>query len=504
MAEKTAAAILDSGRMVTDADVLRLLRQWAFRKNKSRRNVLPPGSDFVESDTLGIVATRDGRVCLSKPTRKHANCFKLLAQWLQSNGPCVGRDFAFTSINVNGGYAARAHRDSGNRGPSITKAFGVFSGGALSYWPEDDGALQLEDVTTYPSCTVDTQAAVVLFDGNRCHSVEPFLGERYSLVFFTQSHFSRAPKAELVFLDDNGLGVPTEGDLRFFAGLLAPPKGYGRGAQQQTIRRCLGLAEKPQAISYKTAVLLDTGDALTLILSFVLQVTSIDTLSAVSPRFDSSVHDPASWRNVRVDTAGFRPAGLAAHGHWKLWRFAYLVVVNPWMHMNMGLLMHKRIKCWRWVGNSKFRVVRGHHVLTSQLPVHAAAVNMLVAGRASEAVEVVVANTRDPYEILECLDGEPREGRFCFSAVFTDAPQKGAFAWNAEVLGGNAPPLAALYGFLSLSLFMGKLQLTIDGVIMAVVMTNRRLPADDYFGAIVAAGNKPPEIEAIPCWSTAD
>ena len=58
LAEQTARAILDSGRIVTDSDVLLLLRQWAFRKNKSRKNVLPLGSDHVESDTLGIVATR--------------------------------------------------------------------------------------------------------------------------------------------------------------------------------------------------------------------------------------------------------------------------------------------------------------------------------------------------------------------------------------------------------------------------------------------------------------
>ena len=58
LAEQTAKAILDSGRIVTDADVLLVLRRWAFRKNKSRKNVLHPGSDHVESDTLGIVAAR--------------------------------------------------------------------------------------------------------------------------------------------------------------------------------------------------------------------------------------------------------------------------------------------------------------------------------------------------------------------------------------------------------------------------------------------------------------
>ena len=98
----------------------------------------------------------------------------------------------------------------------MTKSLGPFTGGALSYWPEDDGTLQVEEVSLFPSSTVDTQGSVVLFDGNRCHAVQPFVGERFSLVFFVQSHFSRAPKTELAFLEENGLGVPTEGDLRFF------------------------------------------------------------------------------------------------------------------------------------------------------------------------------------------------------------------------------------------------------------------------------------------------
>ena len=62
LAEQTARSILDSVRIVTDSDVLLVLRQWAFRKNKSRKNVLPLGSDHVESDTLGVVAIR--HLCL--------------------------------------------------------------------------------------------------------------------------------------------------------------------------------------------------------------------------------------------------------------------------------------------------------------------------------------------------------------------------------------------------------------------------------------------------------
>ena len=168
--------------------------------------------------------------------------------------------------------------------------------------------------------------------------------------------------------------------------------------------------------------------------------------------------------------------------------------------------MHKqRIKCWKWVGSGSFRLVRGHHMLVSQYPVHPTAVNMLIAGRASSAVSIVVANTRCPNEILECLiDQAPRDGRMCFSALFTDAPQARAFAWNGAELGGETLPLSALHGFVSLGLFMGKLHLAIEGTTRAAIMTSHRLPVDDYFCAIVASGNAPPEIEAVPCWSTAD
>ena len=467
----------------------------------STREIISYDGFFLSQDTLGIVATRDGRVCLSKPTRKCANCFKLLALWLRCNGPSVGREFKFTSINVNGSYAARIHRDAGNKGPSISKSFGSFSGGTLAYWPEDDGTLQLEEVSQFPSCTVDTQAAVVLFDGNRAHMVNAFSGQRYSIVFFAQSQYHKAPEAELVFLEDNALGVPTEQDLRFFVSLLSPPKGYGRGAQQQTIRRCLGLTEKQSAISWKAVRIFDIGrDATCLVLSFVLTPVCVDVVSAVSRMFDSAVHDPASWMGSRIDAGGFRPAGLASHSHWRLWKFALFVVAAPWNHSNVALLFAKDIKCWRWLGHGEFRVFRGHHVLSSQFPVLPASASMLVAGRARSPLRICISNTRDPYEILECLDGLPGERRICMAANFGNGPRAAPFSWNGRPLGEGELPLSALYGYVSMSFFVGLLKVTTDGKTKSAVMTGLRLPEDDWFVSIIAPGSVP-EVTCIPCWS---
>ena len=498
-AERFARGVLSGGRgTVKDADVLSTLRRWSFRKNQTRKNVRPEGVDHVKSDTLGLVATRDGRVTLSRHTR--TDVFRLLAQWLRVHGPSVGKPFPFTSINVNFAYGAALHRDTGNRGPSVSKAFGEYSGGRLVYYPDDDGSMPLEELRLYPTVTLDTQTATCLFDGNRAHSVTSFVGERYSLVFFTQSQYQKAASADLDFLRVNGLGVPTEADLRYFSALLAPAKGYGQG-HQLTIRKCLGLEEKLPAMTWKATKIFDIGrDATSLALSFVLAPVCVDVVSAVCRSFDSAVHDPASWMGTRVDATGFRPAGIAAHAHWRLWKRALLVVSASWNYSNVALLFQKNIKCWRWLGQGEYRLLRGHNVLSSQFPVLPTAVSMLVAGRARSPLRICISNTRDPYEILECLDGLPGERRICMAANFGNGPRAAPFSWNGHPLGEGELPLSALYGYVSMSFFVGLLKVTTDGKTKSAVMTGLRLPEDDWFVSIIAPGSVP-EVTCIPCWS---
>ena len=112
-----AAEILGSGRPISDADVLAVLSLWRFRKNSSRLNVLPSGTDFVSSDTLGLVCDRKGTVLVDSGTRKWPSVLRLLATWLKHRKPAaLEMDFPFTSISVNHNYSARLHRDGHNAG----------------------------------------------------------------------------------------------------------------------------------------------------------------------------------------------------------------------------------------------------------------------------------------------------------------------------------------------------------------------------------------------------
>ena len=62
-AEAMAEEVLRKGCYVTDADMLATLRLWRYHRNKTRTNVMRENETWVYSDTLGIVRSRDGRLC---------------------------------------------------------------------------------------------------------------------------------------------------------------------------------------------------------------------------------------------------------------------------------------------------------------------------------------------------------------------------------------------------------------------------------------------------------
>ena len=98
--------------VVADEDVLDVLRLWHFKSNRTRTNVFPAGASFVHSDTLGAIRNRVGKVVPTKQTVTNPAVFALLSRWLEDNIPDVfTQPFTFTSVNMNFGYAARAHRD---------------------------------------------------------------------------------------------------------------------------------------------------------------------------------------------------------------------------------------------------------------------------------------------------------------------------------------------------------------------------------------------------------
>ena len=93
-----AVDLLRSGQPISDTDVLSVLSLWRFRKNNTRLNVLPPGCDFVHSDTLGLVCDRQGQILVDSGTRKWPSVLRLLATWLRHRRPAaLEMDFPFTS-----------------------------------------------------------------------------------------------------------------------------------------------------------------------------------------------------------------------------------------------------------------------------------------------------------------------------------------------------------------------------------------------------------------------
>ena len=83
-------------------------------------------------------------------------------------------DIPWTSITVNHNYQAKMHKDKGNEGESFLVAFGDYDGGDLKIY---EGDLSGNHNIKHKPIKADF--------GKVYHSVEPFTGTRYSLVFYT-------------------------------------------------------------------------------------------------------------------------------------------------------------------------------------------------------------------------------------------------------------------------------------------------------------------------------
>jgi len=228
LAQKEAKERLEAadaeGRAITDDEVLMTLKRWPFFRNPWRKNVMQPGKTWVFSDTLGLLRDRQGDVHLTAPTRRYPQVTELLARWLTDRLPKDVKSFRFTSMNVNCNYAASLHRDNGNFGPSFIKAFGDFSGGQLQYWPEDAGG-DLKELDKDGCVSMDLQKNLVLFNGNCAHSVEDFMGSRYSIVYFTVGCHAAIEQKDREQLQRLGFPYPSV-DADPFE-LLRRPRGKG-------------------------------------------------------------------------------------------------------------------------------------------------------------------------------------------------------------------------------------------------------------------------------------
>jgi hypothetical protein len=213
IANELARRKLALGKAITDKDIVEVLQVWGFPENDTRVNVLPEGVKTIHSDTLGVLRMRDGTYRIFDPTTRYQHVTKLLCQWFRAElGNDIPDDFGFTGININHNYAGRRHRDNGNEGPSAIKAIGKFTGGKLNYFPKDvkkPGRIDVAALDPADSIASDLSKKFVFFNGNNAHGVQPFGGERFSLVFFTTSKFWKVKDKEMTTLKGLGFKIPT-------------------------------------------------------------------------------------------------------------------------------------------------------------------------------------------------------------------------------------------------------------------------------------------------------
>jgi hypothetical protein len=233
-AQTRAKAILDAikkegGRRITDEEVLSCLQLWGFKENENRGNVMPDGQTFVYSDTIGMIKqSTSERTLLTVGTKQYPEFTQVLTQWLKEQLPAkLAANFPYTSININKNYAGKLHRDGNNVGPSLIRALGDFSKGELNYWPGDPMKIPLEDLKQKDKLTVNIKDNLMLFDGNRGHYVNPFKGERYSLVFFSIRTWNKVPEKDAKEGRKAGIPLPDKKTMAEAQKLLGPAKENG-------------------------------------------------------------------------------------------------------------------------------------------------------------------------------------------------------------------------------------------------------------------------------------
>ena len=146
-------------------DIIKELQRQPIPVNKYRLT-----SGHGRSQAFGVVNRR----CLSSDYSRWCWRRPYLYKLLLEFGEKYVSGLQWNAITVNMNYQASRHQDKGNGGDSFLVAFGEYSGGGLKIWKRDE-SFEVLDIRHTPVI------------GNFCqipHAVEPFEGERYSLVFY--------------------------------------------------------------------------------------------------------------------------------------------------------------------------------------------------------------------------------------------------------------------------------------------------------------------------------
>lgn len=191
--------------MPTDEDVLEVLRAWACDQNKLRAHLCKDNAKCW-SDTFGL--SRLMSVHINIATERYMSVQKLVTWWIKNKIP----EAVFTTFVVNKSVPMVRHQDEGNVGPTILFAVGSFTGGGLRLWPEDTKEARPHNLPLEESIVVPLEGGKsrpVLFDGNKAHEVQPFVGERITVMAYTVKQYQKAREQDVAQLKELGYPVPT-------------------------------------------------------------------------------------------------------------------------------------------------------------------------------------------------------------------------------------------------------------------------------------------------------
>lgn len=130
------------------------------------------------SQVFGVVNRRCLPADYSRWSWKRPYLYKLLLDFAQKYV-----SIPFTSITVNQSYPCAPHKDKNNVGDSFLIAFGDYYGGELKI---HEGELEGDHNIFRKPIVADFSKIT--------HSVLPFVGERFSLVFYTNKGHQRSGK----------------------------------------------------------------------------------------------------------------------------------------------------------------------------------------------------------------------------------------------------------------------------------------------------------------------
>ena len=146
------------------AEILAELERKPIPVNEYRKKV---GSG--RSQAFGLVNKRSGYPDISRQCWKRPYLYALLEKFAATYVPVE-----WDAVTVNQNFSCAPHKDRGNDGLSYILAFGDFWGGRLKIHDHPDLS---------GSYTINLKP--LLFNGSALtHSVEPFQGDRYSLVYY--------------------------------------------------------------------------------------------------------------------------------------------------------------------------------------------------------------------------------------------------------------------------------------------------------------------------------